>query len=190
MPDISGFDVTSVLKNDEDTKDIPILILSVIEDKDKAFKLGVNDCMTKPFDKEEVITKINRLLIGTKKKILIVDDDKSLVKSVKYHLDRRGYSVRTAHNGKQALKAVEGLCPDLILLDIMMPIMDGYEVLKALKSSPETADIPIVLMTGIEIDGDRVKAMSVGATEYVKKSTGMSKLYEAIDNTLGSKADV
>jgi CheY-like chemotaxis protein/nitrogen-specific signal transduction histidine kinase len=190
MPDISGLDVTAVLKNDDDTKDIPILILSVIEDKDKAYKLGANDYLTKPFSKKEVITKINRLLTGTKKTILIVDDDKSLVKSIKYHLEHRGYSTYVAYNGKQALERVANHRPDLILLDILMPIMDGYEVIKALKSKPETADIRIVLMTGIEIDGGRVKALSVGATEYVNKSAGFSKLYETIDNILRSKSGV
>ena len=190
MPDINGFDVTSLLKNDEDTKDIPILILSVIEDKDKAYRLGANDTMTKPFDNEELVAKINRLLIGTKKTILVVDDDKSLVKSVKYHLEHKGYSIGVAYDGKQAMEMVESNRPDLIVLDIVMPNMDGYEVIKALKSSPETANIPIVLVTGIEIDGGRVKAISVGATEYITKSGDFNRLYESIDNILGSKVSV
>jgi PAS domain S-box-containing protein len=190
MPDINGFDVTSVLKNDENTKDIPILILSVVEDKDRAYKLGANDTMTKPFDNEELVAKINRLLIGTKKTILVVDDDKSLVKSVKYHLEHKGYSTCVAYDGKQALEMIESNRPDLIVLDIVMPNMDGYEVIKALKSNPETANIPIVLVTGIEIDGGRVKAISVGATEYVTKSEDFNRLYESIDNILGSKVSV
>jgi PAS domain S-box-containing protein len=190
MPDINGFDVTAVLKNDEETKNIPILILSVVEDKDKAYKLGANDTMTKPFNNEELVTRINRLLIGNKKTVLVVDDDKSLVKSVKYHLDHKGYSTYVAYDGKQAMEMVESHHPDLIVLDIIMPNMDGYEVIKALKSNPETASIRIVLVTGIEIDGGRVKAVSVGATEYVPKSGDFNKLYEAIDSILISKAGV
>ena len=80
--------------------------------------------------------------------------------------------------------------PDLIVLDIIMPNMDGYEVIKNLKSNPDTANIHIVLMTGIEIDGGRVKALSVGATEYVKKSNDFGKIYEMIDNILGSKISI
>ena len=190
MPDINGFDVTAVLKNDDDTKDIPVLILSVMDDREKAYKLGANDCLTKPFTKEKLIAKVNQLLIGTKKTILVVDDDKSLVKSIKFQLEHRGYSTLIAYNGKDALEVLESHCPDLILLDIIMPNMNGYEVIKALKSRPETAGIRIVLMTGIEIDGGRVKALEVGATDYVKKSSGFNKLYETIDHILGSKTCV
>jgi DNA-binding response OmpR family regulator len=187
MPDISGFDVTAVLKNDDDTKDIPILILTVIEDKFKAYKLGANDCMTKPFNNDELMAKVSQLLIGTKKTVLVVDDDRSLVKSVKYHLEHKGYSALVAYDGEQALEIIENQHPDLIVLDIIMPNKDGYEVIKALKSNTANASIPIVLMTGIEIDGGRVKALSTGASEYITKSGGFNKLYEAIDNILGSK---
>jgi len=187
MPDINGFDVTSVLKNDEATKSIPILILSVTEDKEKAYRLGANDTMTKPFDNEELVARINQLLIGTKKTILIVDDDKSLVKSVKYHLEHKGYSTYVAYDGKQALEMVASHHPDLIILDIIMPNMDGYEVIKALKSNPETANISIVMVTGIDIAGGKVKALSVGAADYVPKSGDFNRLYEAIDNILAGK---
>ena len=179
-----------MLKNDEGTKNIPILVLSVIEDKDKLYQLGANDCMTKPFNNEELVARINQLLVGAKKTVLIVDDDRALVKSVKFHLEHKGYSTYSAYDGVQALEIVKNHCPDLIVLDVVMPNMDGFEVIKALKSSPETADIRIVLVTGIDIDGGRVKALSVGANEYVPKSGDFNKLYEAVDNILGSKVVV
>ncbi len=186
MPDLSGLDVTSVLKHDNLTKDIPILIVSVIEDRDKAYKLGVNDYMTKPFKGEELLFKVNHLIKNSGKNILVVDDDKSLVRSVKYHLERRGYSISVAYDGVQALKKVEHQQPDLILLDIMMPNKDGYEVLKEIKSNPDMASISIVLMTGIEIDGGRVKALSIGAADYIKKSDDFSRLYDTVDNILSN----
>jgi len=186
MPDLNGFDVTSVLKNDNQTKDIPILIVSVIEDKDKAFRLGVNDYVTKPFNCDELVSKVNHLITNNSKNILVVDDDKSLVRSVKYHLQRKGYSISVAHDGEQALKRVVHRHPDLILLDIMMPNVDGYEVLKELKSNPDTANIRIVLMTGIDIDGGRVKALSIGATDYITKSDDFNRLYDTVDNILSN----
>jgi PAS domain S-box-containing protein len=189
MGGMSGFDVTAVLKNDPDTKDIPILIVSVVEDKKRAYKLGANDYLTKPFKIETLVSKVNQLLRDAQKKILVVDDDKNLTRSLKYQLGKRGYSASVAYNGKLALEKLESHPPDLILLDIKMPGMDGYEVMKALKHKPETAQIPILVMTGFEIDGSRVKALSVGATDYFTKSGGFGKMFETIDNILGKKSD-
>jgi PAS domain S-box-containing protein len=189
MESMSGFDVTAVLKNDPATKDIPILIISVVEDKKRAFQLGVNDYLTKPFKIGDLVEKVNRLLRDAQKKILVVDDDKNLVKSLKYQLGKRGYSTSTAYNGKLALEKVESQLPDLILLDIRMPEMDGYEVMKALKDKSETAQIPILAMTGFEIDGSRVKALSVGATDCFSKSGGFCKMFETIDSILGQKPE-
>jgi PAS domain S-box-containing protein len=188
MPDISGLDVTAVLKNDPDTKDIPILVLSVVEEKEKAYKLGANDFVTKPFTINVLTDKINRLLRDAQKTILVVDDDKSLVKSLKYRLEKRGFFIYAAHDGKEALEMVESHLPDLVLLDIVMPEMDGYEVMKALKRKPGTANIPIVVMTGVEIDGGKVKSLSVGAAEYLTKSSDFDKLLKTIEGILYSKS--
>jgi len=188
MRDISGLDVTAVLKNDPDTKDIPILIVSIVEEKEKAYKLGANDFVMKPFTIKVLTDKINRLLQDAQKTILVVDDDKSLVKSLKYRLEKRGFSIYVAYNGKEALEMVESHPPDLVLLDIVMPEMDGYEVMKALKRKPDTPNIPIVVMTGVEIDGGRVKALSVGATEFLTKSSGFDKILKTIEGILYNKS--
>jgi CheY-like chemotaxis protein len=188
MNGMSGFDATAVLKNDPETRDIPILIVSVVEDRKRAYQLGVNDYLPKPFKIEALMDKVNHLLRDAQKKILVVDDDKNLVRSLKYQLGKRGYSASAAYNGKLALKKVGSQPPDLILLDIMMPEMDGYEVMKALKHKPETARIPILVMTGVEIDGSRVKALSVGAADYFTKSGGFGKMFQTIDSILSGKA--
>jgi PAS domain S-box-containing protein len=193
MPDINGHDVTAVLKNDPATKDIPILVLSIVEEKEKAYKLGANDFVTKPFTMKILTEKINRLLQDAQtqddhKKILVVDDDKSLVRSLKYRLEKRGFSVDTAYNGKEAIEVAEGHHPNLVLLDIVMPEMDGYEVMKVLKHEPDTAQIPIVVMTGVENVGGKVKALSVGATEYLNKSTGFDQLLNTIESIIYNKA--
>jgi len=184
MPDLDGFDVTVVLKSDPITKDIPIVIISVIEDKSKAYRLGANDYITKPFSFDVLMEKVNRLLSGSQKTILVVDDDKSLVKSIEFELKKRGFTTNSAHNGREAIQAVEKSHPNLILLNIKMPEMDGYEVIQTLKGNPDTADIHIVVMTGLEIDGGRVKALSIGATDYFNKSGELSRLFEAVENIL------
>jgi len=188
MPDISGHDVTAVLKNDPDTKDIPILVLSIVEEKEKAYRLGANDFVTKPFTMKALMNKVNRLLRDAQKTILVVDDDKSLVKSIKYRLEKKGFSIYAAYDGKEALEMVENHPPDLVLLDIVMPGMDGYEVMKALKHNTNTASIPIVVMTGVENVGGKVQALSVGATEYLRKSSGFDQLLKTIEGILNGKA--
>ncbi len=188
MPDISGHDVTAVLKNDPTTKNIPILVLSIVEEKEKAYRLGANDFVTKPFTMKALTDKINRLLQDTQKTILVVDDDKSLVKSLKYRLEKKGFSIHAAYNGKEALEMAEKHLPDLVILDIVMPEMDGYEVMKALKQKPDTAQIPIVVMTGVENVEGKVQALSVGASEYLNKSSGFDQLLKTIEGILYNKS--
>jgi CheY-like chemotaxis protein len=128
--------------------------------------------------------KVNHLLSGSQKTILVVDDDKALVKSLEFELKKRGFTTFAAYNGKEALKAVEQNRPNLILLDLKMPEMDGYGVITSLKSNPKTADIHIVMVTGVDIDGGKIKALSIGAADYFNKSEDLSKLFETIERIL------
>jgi len=178
LPDISGFDVTVTLKDDPTTRNIPILIISVLEEKEKAFRVGANDYVTKPFNGEILLQKIAALLSNPQGTILVVDDDKSLVRSITFELNQRGYTTSVAHDGEEALEVVSNSPPDLIILDIMMPKMDGHMVIKELRSKAETSEIPIIVLTGLEVDGDRIKALSLGATDYFTKSGGLGKLFE------------
>ena len=188
MPDLNGFDVTAMLKNDPGTKNIPILIVSVIEDKEKAFQIGANDYITKPVGIENLMHKINLLLAGPYKNILVVDDDENLTRYLAFELRKRGFSTDIAGNGKEALEKVDQKRPNLILLDINMPIMDGYASIKNLKSNPSTCDIPVIILTGVEIDGGRVKALSIGAVDYFNKGEGFNRLFEAIEQIVASGA--
>ncbi|MFC2059232.1 PAS domain S-box protein [Chloroflexota bacterium] len=189
MPDIDGLDVTAVLKSDPAVADIPVLIFSVVEEREKGFQLRANDYVTKPVNRDLLMSKIAQLISGGRKKILVTDDDEQLVKAIKFELDKRGFSVSVAYNGEEALQVMETNRPDLIVLDLLMPVLDGYEVIRLLKSKVDTADIPIVVLTGVEIDGGRVKALSLGATEYVTKSGGLSKLFEVIENTISEESN-
>ena len=118
----------------------------------------------------------------------MVDDDKSLIKAIRFELEKRGFSVYVAYDGKEALKVVESNRPDLMVVDVVMPRMGGHEVMTVLKGKPDTAGIPIIVLTGVEINGGRVKALALGATEYVTKSGGLRKLFEVVENILGGKS--
>ncbi len=103
------------------------------------------------------------------KKILAVDDEKHIVRLVQVNLERAGYQVATAYDGVEALKKVQEYQPDLIVLDVMMPQMDGFEVLKHLKANPETRDIPVVMLTAKAQDADVFRGWQSGVDCYLTK---------------------
>jgi two-component system sensor histidine kinase/response regulator len=101
--------------------------------------------------------------------ILIVDDTAHVRRLLSAMLKTRGYAVQAAESGVHALKVVQNVSPDLILLDIMMPEMDGYEVCERLKRDPQTSDIPVIFISALEQTDDKVKAFGAGAVDYVSK---------------------
>ncbi|HEY6951616.1 MAG TPA: response regulator transcription factor [Bacteroidota bacterium] len=113
------------------------------------------------------------------KKILVVDDEKDIVEMLKYNLQKEGYKVLTAHNGKEALERAQQI-PDLILLDIMMPVMDGLQTLKALKQKKETEAIPVLFLTAKGAETDEIVGLEIGAEDYIVKPISIGKILARI----------
>ena len=103
------------------------------------------------------------------KKILAVDDERHIVRLVEVNLQRAGYQVVTAYDGREALEKVKAEDPDLIVLDVMMPYMDGFEVLKNLKADPVTAEIPVIMLTAKAQDADVFRGWQSGVDCYLTK---------------------
>ena len=103
------------------------------------------------------------------KKILAVDDERHIVRLVEVNLQRAGYQVVTAYDGREALEKVKAEEPDLIVLDVMMPYMDGFEVLKNLKADPVTAEIPVIMLTAKAQDADVFRGWQSGVDCYLTK---------------------
>jgi two-component system alkaline phosphatase synthesis response regulator PhoP/two-component system response regulator VicR len=103
------------------------------------------------------------------KKILAVDDERAIVRLVQVNLERQGYEVVTAYDGKEALEKVASERPDLIVLDVMMPYMDGFEVLQQLKKNPETREIPVIMLTAKAQDADVFRGWQSGVDCYLTK---------------------
>lgn len=103
------------------------------------------------------------------KKILAVDDEKHIVRLVQVNLERAGYAVVTASDGKEALEKVQAENPDLVVLDVMMPYMDGFEVLQNLRRNPATRDIPVIMLTAKAQDADVFKGWQSGVDCYLTK---------------------
>lgn len=102
-------------------------------------------------------------------RILLVEDERDLLELLKYNLDREGYGVSTAETGEDGLKLVRNQPPDLILLDLMLPSMDGLEVCRSLKARPDTASIPVIMLTAKGEESDIVAGLELGADDYITK---------------------
>ena len=119
-----------------------------------------------------------------KKKILVVDDEKDIVDILKYNLERENeFEVLTASNGKEAL-AIAEVCPDIIILDIMMPELNGFEVCKQLKNNPATAKIPVIFLTAKENEIDEILGLEIGADDYISKPISPRKVLARIKSVI------
>ena len=121
----------------------------------------------------------------SKGKILVVDDEIYIVHILDFSLGMEGYEVVTALDGEQALERVASEKPDLIVLDIMMPKLDGYEVCRAVKSNPATKNVPVILLSAKGRNVDQKMGFDVGADDYITKPFSPRKLVERINQLLG-----
>jgi two-component system alkaline phosphatase synthesis response regulator PhoP len=121
----------------------------------------------------------------SKGKILVVDDEIYIVHILDFSLGMEGYEVVTALDGEQALHKVKSDRPDLVVLDIMMPKLDGYETCKILKNDPETKNIPVILLSAKGRNVDQKMGFQVGADDYITKPFSPRKLVERINMILG-----
>ena len=122
-------------------------------------------------------------------KIMIVDDDPSIVRLIQYFLERESYEIIIAGNGLQALKKAETEKPDLIMLDLMLPGVDGFEVCHRLRANPKTEDMPILMLSAKGDDTDKNEATKVGASAYFTKPFTGPVLIEQVQELLNPKAE-
>ncbi len=185
LPDIDGFEVLQRLKSDEETADIPVVIVSIVPDREDGFRLGAVDYVTKPVDEGRLLSAVGAIL-HKEDLILVVDDDRDTTRLVQEVLGRAGFKVRTANNGFEALAVARQEQPGLILLDLKMPGLDGYEVLKRLKRDRTTQDIPVVVVTGSVTDEEikRKKVLALGAAQFLTKPFAIDDFVEEIRRIL------
>jgi CheY-like chemotaxis protein len=156
MPHKDGWDVLAELKKTPEISSTPILVCSIIQDKTRGFSLGAADYLVKPITEDELRHALQRVKRDRViNKILIVDDELSALQLLKRILTTQPhYQVLEALGGAQALVMVQQERPDLILLDLMMPEIDGFTVLDTVKSDPATHDIPVIIITAKEITAE------------------------------------
>ena len=117
-------------------------------------------------------------------KILVVDDEPHIIRSLTFVLAREGYDVSSATDGEEAIKALKSLKPNLLLLDVMMPNKNGYEVCEDVRSNPDLSDIYIIMLTAKGQVGDKEKGLSVGANEFITKPFSPSQIVSRVNDIL------
>ena len=120
--------------------------------------------------------------------VLVVDDEPNIVLSLQFLMVQAGYDVRVARDGEEALAAVNAQPPDLVLLDVMMPKQDGYEVCQKIRANPEWENIRIIMLTAKGREVEREKGIALGADDYITKPFSTRDVVERVKQLLGESA--
>jgi PAS domain S-box-containing protein len=187
MPQLDGWDVLSVLKNDPELTAIPVIMMSLLEDKTLGYSLGATDYLVKPISHERLIAVLHKYHLDAKTSapVMVVEDDNSIREMMGRILKNAGWQVDLAENGLMALEHLKQNLPALILLDLMMPEMDGFEFVSRLRQEPSYADIPVVVLTAKDITTeDRQRLHSGVETIFQKGAYSQEKLLTEIEQVL------
>ena len=193
LPDVDGFVVLERLKAHPQTQSIPVVITSVLAEPDKGYALGAVDYIVKPFSKDKLLAAVRRALAPLPpvepQRILVVDDDPDTLALMEEALHLHGYEILTARDGREALERVAEYAPDLLLLGIKMPGVDGYDVIRRLKGAEATRGIPIVVITASPVDQERdnVQVLGMGADQYLAKPLSIESLIQEIKKAIADK---
>jgi len=173
LPGVDGWEVLKTLKSDATTRDIPVVIISRVDERDLGVALGADDYFVKPVDRDRLLTRVRQLTTTGQSKIrlLLIDDDTSVHELLDAELTRLGYTIESAFTGESGFAAAKKNNPDVIILDLMMPGMSGFEVAGMLKDNPSTARIPILVLTSKEISPDDRRELQSKVAACVQKGT-------------------
>jgi CheY-like chemotaxis protein len=183
LPEMDGWEVLARLRAKPQLSAVPVVMMSMLPDVGgKAVNLGADAFLSKPFDRSLLLDHVQRLVGPSRKRVLVVDDEPDARELVRRALLPAGHLVDEVPDGASALGYLRRQRPDLILLDLMMPEMDGFEVIRELQGDPELARIPLVVLTGMTLsDADRRRLASAAV---VQKGGGNASVLESIEAAL------
>jgi CheY-like chemotaxis protein len=170
MPGLDGWAVLTALKSDPVTAEIPVVMLSVVDEKNLGFALGASEYLTKPIDRDRltrVLRKYGRA--GAPRRVLVVEDDALTRTALRRAMEGEGWEVVEAEHGRAALKRAAERVPDLVLLDLMMPEMNGFEFLEALRARESWRAVPVVVITAKELTDEDRRRLNGGVERVVAK---------------------
>jgi signal transduction histidine kinase/DNA-binding response OmpR family regulator len=170
MPDLDGWSVLKALKADPELCNIPVVLVTIMGDRDLGFALGAADYITKPLDRDLLMRAVGRhVRSGDRAQVLVVDDDPKTRDMLRRTLQKAGWTVAEAANGCEALEALERAKPALVLLDLLMPGMDGFEVLERLNGDSTWREVPVIIVTAKDLTPDDVDRLNGRVAKVLQK---------------------
>jgi signal transduction histidine kinase/CheY-like chemotaxis protein len=188
MGKVDGWQVLHELKSDERTRDIPVIMITVVDQKQLGFRLGASEYLQKPLDRGLLLRSLKRVTDGSAR-VLVVDDDPDVIEMVRQLLEEEGHTVISARNGEEGLERVKDANPDVVFLDLMMPVLDGFGVLDRLSEMPEHRNLPVVVLTAKLLSAAEEARLHERVQTVVKKQ-GLEhdKLIEELEAAVSSRA--
>jgi len=172
MPDMDGWTVLRALKADPGLRDIPVVMLTMLDDHSRGYSLGATDYIVKPVDREQLRTIVARHLTPDVGSIALLVDDEPVVRdSVAETLREVGWQIDEAGNGREALDRLGSVRPSLILLDLMMPVMDGFDFLVELHADPDWRKIPVIVLTSKDLTAEDKRVLSGRVEQIIEKDS-------------------
>jgi CheY-like chemotaxis protein len=189
MPDLDGWSVLAALRQDAELAEIPVIMVTILDEQRRAASLGAVGYLTKPLDRERLRRVMGRFRASARQtRVLLVEDDADQRERVSGWLEGQQWIVQQAANGREALAHLQTDKPDVILLDLMMPEMDGFAVVAALQKEPRWRDIPVIVITARDLDAqDRERLNSGVQSVLVKEAFQPADLVERIRRVARSK---
>ncbi|MFQ5882414.1 MAG: GAF domain-containing protein [Candidatus Methylomirabilales bacterium] len=175
FPTVDGWEILQELKGDPATREVPVLVVSIVDDRPRGLRLGAMEYLVKPVTKEALLATLARLGIPLSRlepmQVLAIDDDPMTLEFLKATLHKQGLSLLTAPDGLEGIRLARMEKPDLIILDLMMPGMTGFEVVEQLRADPATADIPIIICSAKILTAPDRELLAGKVEEILQKGT-------------------
>ncbi len=176
MPGIDGWQVLAMLKEDPELTTIPVVLLTIIEDKARGFTKGAAEYLQKPVSRDQLIAVLSRLLPNRgSSPILIIEDDATTMEGLRRILEKEGLATRCVHDGLEGLRSMEESIPSLVLLDLMMPGMDGFQLIAEMQSRKAWRDIPVVVLTAKDLTQEDLARLRKPQVHQVFRKGACSK---------------
>jgi signal transduction histidine kinase/CheY-like chemotaxis protein len=192
MPDLDGWSVLAALRQDPELADIPVIMVTIVDEHRRGIALGAAGYLTKPIDRDRLHRLVTRFRAPVPPtRVLLVEDDAVQRERMRGWLESPQWTVREAANGREALDRLQQGKPDVILLDLMMPEMDGFAVVAALQKEADWRDIPVIVITSLDLDAKDRERLNAGVQlVLVKERFRPADLVERIRRLVHSKPPV